>query len=275
MNSILQVQNLTVTIAGRRVIDDVSFELRHGRVTALVGESGSGKTMTSLAMLDLLPRSAVRENGSIMFRGKDIFTLGSENMRKIRGNDIAMVFQEPFTALNPVMRTGSQISEAVLAHRGVSGKAAADRVAELLDLVMLPRYAASAYPHELSGGMRQRAVLAMALSCEPEVLILDEPTTALDVSVQKEILELIMRIQNERELAILFVTHDFSVVNMIAHEACVMRDGRIVERGTKDKVLGDPDDDYTRQLIGCIPKLGDGRRRLPASGGSAREGGMS
>ena len=275
MNNILQVQNLTVSIDGRRVIDDVSFDLAHGRVTALVGESGSGKTMTSLAMLDLLPRSAVRESGHIMFREKDIFTLGREDLRKIRGNDIAMVFQEPFTALNPVMRAGSQISEAVLAHRGVSGKTATDRVEELLDLVMLPQHAASAYPHELSGGMRQRVVLAMALSCEPEVLILDEPTTALDVSVQKEMLELIMRVQAERKLAILFVTHDFSVVNMIAHEACVMRNGRIVERGTKDKVLGDPDDDYTRQLIGCIPKLGDIRRRLPASGEFVTEGGVS
>jgi ABC-type glutathione transport system ATPase component len=275
MKNILQVQNLTVGIDGRRVIDDVSFELAHGRVTALVGESGSGKTMTALAMLDLMPRAAVRESGSILFRGKDIFELGSEAMRRIRGNDIGMVFQEPFTALNPVMRAGSQITEAILAHSDVSAKEAAGRVAELLDMVMLPGYAGAAYPHELSGGMRQRVVLAMALSCEPEVLILDEPTTALDVSVQKEMLELIVRIQSERELAILFVTHDFSVVNAIAHEACVMRNGCIVERGTKEKVLGDPDDDYTRQLISCIPKLGDNRRRLPAPELFSREKGMA
>ena len=261
---VLEINNLTVTIGAKRVIDGVSFDLHPGRVLALVGESGSGKTLTALSILDLLPEAAVREEGEIKFRGKNIFALKPGEMRKIRGNDIAMVFQEPFTALNPVMRVGDQISEVIVAHKDHSVHRTAERVKELLDMVRLSPEIIFCYPHELSGGMQQRVILAMALACDPDILILDEPTTALDVSIQKEILDLIKRIQEGGKFGILFITHDFSVVNMVADEICVMRQGLIVERGAKEEVLKDSRDQYTRKLISCIPILGDRRERLPA-----------
>ena len=260
----LEVRDLTVSIGKKKVIEGASFKLEAGKVMSLVGESGSGKTMTAFALLDLLPAMAVREKGEVIFKDKNIFDLAPEKLRKMRGSDIAMVFQEPFTALNPVMRSGDQIRETIAAHGKGSSGAVAERVSELLGMVKLPEDVRMRYPHELSGGMRQRVVLAMALACGPEVLILDEPTTALDVSIQKEILDLIRRIQDEKGFAILFITHDFSVVNVIADEVCVMREGVIVEKGLKEKVLNDPEHKYTRQLIDCIPRLGDKRRRLPA-----------
>lgn len=263
MEAILQVKNLTVRIGTKKVIDDVSFELRSGRITALVGESGSGKTLTALSVLDLLPRAAVREAGEIRFREKNIIDLPPEEKRRIRGNDIAMVFQEPFTALNPVMRAGEQISEVLVAHESCPLSRIPARVEELLAMVKLHPKTATSYPHELSGGMRQRVILAMALACDPEVLILDEPTTALDVSIQKEILDLIKSIQGQRDLAILFITHDFSVVNTVADGVCVMREGVVIERGARDDVLRRPAHPYTRHLIECIPRLGDKRERLP------------
>jgi len=261
---LLEVKNLTVSIGEKKVIGGISFNLEVGRVLALVGESGSGKTMTAFSTLDLLPNAAIKETGEILFKGKNIFEMTPEEMRQRRGNDIAMVFQEPFTALNPVMRSCDQISEAITAHRNVSSEKVQKRLKELMDMVKLSQEASQRYPHELSGGMRQRVVLAMALSCDPEVLVLDEPTTALDVSIQKEMLDLIKRIQEEKKFAILFITHDFSVVNSIADEVCVMRKGIIVEKGLKENVLKNPQHEYTRQLIDCIPRLGDKRRRLPA-----------
>jgi ABC-type glutathione transport system ATPase component len=263
-NAILEIQELTVSISSRKVIDRVSLSLEHGKVVSLVGESGSGKTLTALAVLDLLPRPAVREEGKMLYRGRDIFGLTDREKRRVRGNNIAMVFQEPFTALNPVMRAGTQIEEAIAAHTDLSSKDITAKTGELLERVELSRDAALRYPHELSGGMRQRVVLAMALSCDPEVLILDEPTTALDVSVQKQMLDLIKNIQSRRGLSILFITHDFSIVNTIADEVCVMKEGKIVEKGEKDNVLKDPQHSYTKKLIECIPRLGDTRERLPA-----------
>ncbi len=262
-DKVLEVKDLTVSIDGRRVIDKVDFDLHPGRILALVGESGSGKTLTALAVLDLLPMVSVREKGEIKFKGRNVFDLETGEMRKIRGDGIAMVFQEPFTALNPVMRAGDQISEAIVAHKGYSRIRVAGRVKELLDMVKLSPETSGRYPHELSGGMRQRVILAMALACDPDVLILDEPTTALDVSIQKQILDLIKQIQEENRFAILFITHDFSVVNMIADEVCVMKQGTVVEKGTKEEVLGRPRERYTRRLISCIPRLGDRRERLP------------
>lgn len=257
-----EVRNLTITVGQRRVVDNVSFDLHPGKVLALVGESGSGKTLTALALLNLLPIGVVRERGEVMFDGKNIFNLDHKELRSIRGNDIAMVFQEPFTALNPVMRVGSQIRETIIAHKKWPHRQVAEHVKKLLDMVKLSQRITSNYPHELSGGMRQRVVLAMALSCEASVLILDEPTTALDVSIQKEILGLIKDIQEDRKLAILFITHDFSVVNMIADEVCVMRQGVIVEKAVRKEILQNPQNAYTRQLIDCIPRLGDKRNRL-------------
>jgi len=262
-NTILEIKNLTVTLGGKKVLDDVSFSLFSGEVTSLVGESGSGKTMTALAILGLLPYGAVREHGEILFIGKNLFNIKKETLRNIRGNRIAMVFQEPFTALNPVMRVGIQIDETILAHMKITSREAARRREELLNTVKLPPEISSNYPHELSGGMRQRVMMAIALACDPDVLILDEPTTALDVSVQKHILDLIKQIQDIRRMAVLFITHDFSIVNLIADKVCVMRGGIIVEKGTKGKVLKRPDSEYTRQLVACIPRLGDKRDRLP------------
>jgi ABC-type glutathione transport system ATPase component len=264
MKKVLEVKDLTVSFGVKKAIDNVSFSLYAGEIMSLVGESGSGKTMTALAILDLLPASAGRESGQVLFKDKDIFKLDSEKKRSLRGKDIAMVFQEPFTALNPVIRIGEQVSETILAHESSSKEEVAERVKELLGIVKLSPEISSMYPHELSGGMRQRAMLAMALCCNPEVLILDEPTTALDVSIQKHILDLIKSIQSERKLATLFITHDFSVVNTVADRVCVMNQGLVVECGEKNKVLKTPSHRYTRKLIDCIPRLGDKRERLPA-----------
>lgn len=272
MDTILSINDLTVRIGAKRVIDGVSFSLNAGRITALVGESGSGKTMTALSILDLLPRAGAVEKGRILFRGEDILRMECEALRKIRGRHIGMVFQEPFTALNPLMRAGEQISETITAHGMMPPSRLAGRVEDLLETVRLSSDTASRYPHELSGGMRQRVMLAMALSCDPEILLLDEPTTALDVSVQKHVLNLIRDIQRNKGFAALFITHDLSVVNMIADDVCVMREGKIVEIGTKDEVLNSPKHPYTRHLLDCIPRLGDKRRRLPIADSSRGTG---
>ena len=263
MNKLLEIKDLTVSTGGKKVIDGVSFDLYPGKVTALVGESGSGKTLTALSVLDLLPRAAVRLSGEILFKGRDISVYSKEEMRKFRGGSAGIVFQEPFSALNPVMRVGDQITETIRAHGKDDNVKAKRRLKNLMDMVKLSMDKAGSYPHELSGGMRQRIMLAMALSADPEVLMLDEPTTALDVSIQKEILDLIKRVQVLSKFAMLFITHDFSVVNMIADEVCVMKSGVLVEKGTKDDVLMRPSDPYTQRLIACIPRLGDKRERLP------------
>ncbi len=262
-NTILEVKNLTVSIGEKQVINNVNFSLLSGEITSLVGESGSGKTMIALSIMGLLPAAARLDGGEILFQREKMPASGTEEMRCIRGNDIAIVFQEPFTALNPVMRVGLQIAEAIAVHSNFSKGEINERVRELLKTVKLSPTVASRYPHELSGGMRQRVMLAMGLSCDPLVLVLDEPTTALDVSVQKHVLDLIKQIQDARKMAVLFITHDFSIVNAIADKVCVMREGKIIEQGAKDDVLKRPVHGYTRQLIACIPRLGDRRERLP------------
>ena len=261
--NILKINDLTVSFGSKRVIDNISFSLEKGRVAALVGESGSGKTLTSLSILGLLPEEASIENGEIIFKERNILGLNKEEIRKVRGKGISMVFQEPFTFLNPVMRIGTQLSEAVTSHESHSNSAIKDKVAELLNMVKLPQETAFSYPHELSGGMRQRIMMAMALASNPEILILDEPTTALDVSIQKHILDLVKEIQQKKNISILFITHDFSIVNMIADSVWVMKNGCIVESGEKDRVLKYPQHIYTKELISCIPILGDTRERLP------------
>jgi len=261
---ILEIKDLTLRIGGKSVVKNVNFNLTAGRVMALVGESGSGKTLTAQSTLKLFPRAFTAE-GSIIFKGKNLFELNEEEIRKIRGCDISIVPQEPATSMNPVTRVGEQIAEGIHAHRKKTKREVKRRVLELLEIVKLDAQTFLNYPHELSGGARQRVMLAMALALNPEVLILDEATTALDVSIQKEIIEFIKDIQKKRNLAILFVTHDFSIVNMIAHNVCVMKEGIIVENGTKEAVLHNPQNEYTRKLIACVPKLADTRRRLPIS----------
>ncbi|MGB2599835.1 MAG: ABC transporter ATP-binding protein [Candidatus Omnitrophota bacterium] len=263
MGKVLEIQHLSVSFKEKRVLSDVSFSIYSGEIMALVGESGSGKTMTALSILNLLPGSATLEEGRVLFKGENIFDLGADRVRSLRGKDIALVFQEPFTALNPVIRIGDQLKEVIVTHKACPAKETDARIKELFSTVKLVPEAVSLYPHELSGGMRQRAMLAMALSCDPALLILDEPTTALDVSIQKHILDLIKAIQRERKITILYISHDFSVVNYIADRVCVMKEGRIVECGEKEKVLRSPSHEYTRKLIESIPKLGDKRERLP------------
>lgn len=260
---VLQLQNLTVEINGRNVIEDVGFELFENEVTAIVGESGSGKTLTALSLLDLLPEAALRKSGKVFLRDRDLFDVPEKKKRFFRGRKIAMVFQEPFSALNPLLRIGVQLKETVIAHDFIARKELSGYIAKLLEMVNLPVHLAESYPHQLSGGMRQRVVLAMALSCDPDVLILDEPTTALDIFTQRTILQMIKDIQREKNFAVLFITHDFSVVKTIADMICVMRRGRIVEKGSRDKVLADPEASYTKHLLECVPRLGDERHRLP------------
>jgi ABC-type glutathione transport system ATPase component len=268
---LLQIKDLTVDIAGKRVLDGVDIEPLRGKVTAIVGESGSGKTMTALSVLDLLPEEAVYVRGEVSLDGRNIRHLPARQKRQIRGNTVAMVFQEPFTALDPVMKCGEQVLETIRAHRRTSRGRAREQVLELFEKVRLVPDAYDMYSFELSGGMRQRVMLAAGLCCDPEILILDEPTTALDVSVQKEILDLTLGIQRQRSLTVLFITHDLSVVNYIADMIYVMRKGRVVEKGPKKKIITHPEHDYTRHLLDCVPRLGDKRERLPGPGASDTE----
>jgi len=199
----------------------------------------------------------------VLFRGQDMLKISETEIRKIRGKDISMVFQEPFTALNPVMRVRDQIKEMLVIHKNIKKDELDLRLKELFSIVKLSEDTGFRYPHELSGGMCQRVMIAMALSCNPDILIMDEPTTALDVPVQKEILDLVRQIQEENNFGILFITHDFSVVNLMADDVHVMKEGIIVESGEKQDVLSAPKHEYTRHLIDCIPRLGDERKRFP------------
>ncbi|NEE00335.1 dipeptide ABC transporter ATP-binding protein [Phytoactinopolyspora halotolerans] len=242
---------------------DVTFSVQPGEILALVGESGSGKSVSATAVLDLLPRTAER-TGRIEVGGNDVTRLDRAGLRRLRGKDVAMVFQEPMTALNPVLTVGSQIVEALRLHTSLSKAAAKARAIELLDLVGLPDPAARfrSYPHQLSGGQRQRAVIAMAISCDPAVLIADEPTTALDVTVQAEILELLRDLRRRLSSAIVLITHDMGVVADIADRVVVMRRGEIVEQAPVDEIFARPRHPYTRELLAAVPHLG----RRPETG---------
>jgi ABC-type dipeptide/oligopeptide/nickel transport system ATPase component len=245
-------------------VDGVSLELERGRVLALVGESGSGKSVTGLALTRLLPDSSqCRVSGRIHFRGHDLTALSSKAIRAWRGR-IAYVFQETGSALNPVFSVGYQIAEAVRLHQpGVRDVRA--EVVRALDLVGIenPEQRAESYPHQLSGGMQQRAMIAMALACRPELLVADEPTTGLDVTIQAQIVELLRDLQQRLGMAVLLITHDFGVVSGFADRVAVMRQGRIVERGETERILREPRHPYTRALIACIPVLGSRKHRLP------------
>ncbi len=255
--SLLDIQGLTVALppGGDRphAVEDISLTVDPGEIVCVVGESGSGKSITANAMLGLLPKSLPVRSGKIIFEGQDLLTFAPEAMRRLRGARLAMIFQEPMTALNPVMRVGEQIAEAMRVHG--AGRDAAKRVPELLEAVNLPDPAAlaKAYPFRLSGGQRQRVMIAMALALEPALLIADEPTTALDVTTQMQILRLIREIQSRRGTGVFFVTHDFGVVAEIADRVAVMQRGRIVEQGSAAEVLNRPQHPYTRALIAAVP----------------------
>jgi peptide/nickel transport system ATP-binding protein len=237
-------------------VDGVDFQLKRGETLGLVGESGCGKSVTSLTIMrlvDIPPGEIV--SGEIWFDGREILSLPTSEMRRVRGSDMAMIFQEPMTSLNPVFTVGNQIAEAVKAHRNVSGRAAWDRAVEMLEAVGIPspERRAKQYPHELSGGMRQRVMIAMALSCDPKLIIADEPTTALDVTIQAQILELMKSIQERTGAALLLITHDLAVVAETVQRMAVMYAGKIVETGTAEEVLLNPKHPYTQGLITSIP----------------------
>jgi len=264
---LLQIKDLTVKFGTEdgvvNAVRGVTYDLARREVLAIVGESGSGKSVSSLAVMGLLPRSA-HITGEIIFDGKDIANVSTAEKRALRGRRIAMIFQDPMTALNPVYNVGDQLAEAVRSHEAVSKKLALDRAAEMLALVGIPRPKdrLKAYPHEFSGGMRQRVMIAMAVINNPDVIIADEPTTALDVTVQAQILEKLMEVKDAVDAAIVLITHDLGVVAGMAHRVMVMYAGRQVEIGTTDQVFRTPRMPYTAGLLGSIPSLDTTEGRL-------------
>ncbi len=252
--SLLDVQNLQVAFGPATVVDDVSFSIAPGEKFALVGESGSGKTVTSLSVLRL--NQDARYGGRILFEGQDLLQKPEAAMRSVRGKDIAMIFQEPMTALNPLFTIGNQIAEVLMLHEGINAREAAKRTVELLDKTGIPEPArrALAFPHQLSGGQRQRAMIAMALACKPKLLIADEPTTALDVTIQVQILELLNQLQREENMAVLMITHDLNLVRHFADRVGVMEQGRLIETATTADLFAQPREAYTRKLLASHPQ---------------------
>ena len=264
--SLIQVSNLSIYTSQepRVLVNNVSFEIKQGEAVGLVGESGSGKTLSALSILGLLPRGVEATHGDIHFQGQSLRELDAESMRKIRGNEIAMIYQDPMTALNPVMKLGDQLMEVIDSHPEVGGLTI-ERVKEVLRDVGIPdiERAINSYPHEFSGGMRQRIVIAMALLLSPKLLIADEPTTALDVTIQQQILALVAEERQKRKLSMLWITHDLGVVANLVDRLHVMYAGRIVESGTVKEIFGNPQHPYTKGLLSSLPSpRGSSRERL-------------
>jgi oligopeptide/dipeptide ABC transporter ATP-binding protein len=258
---LLDVKGLKVRFATEdgtvHAVDGVDFELDRGKVLGIVGESGSGKSVTALTVLGLTRDRNTRFEGEVDYKGQNLLQMSESRLRDVRGNEIAMIFQDPMTSLNPVYNVGDQIVEAIMTHEGTTKKDARRRAVELLRQVGIPnaQQRASDYPHQFSGGMRQRAMIAMALSCNPDVLIADEPTTALDVTIQAQILELLDNLRADFDSSVILITHDLGVVAEVADEIIVMYAGRVVERGSKRDVFYDPQHPYTWGLLGSIPRL--------------------
>ena len=253
--NILKINNLSI---GTKVdtklnlVDDISFSVKSGKTTCIVGESGSGKSLTALSIIRLLSPQ-LKMSGEILFNNEDICKMSELQIREKRGLDIAMIFQEPMTSLNPVLTIGYQIKEAIAVHSDLPNNEINNKVEELLMLVGIPVERVSSYPDELSGGQRQRVMIAMSMSCNPKLLIADEPTTALDVTVQAQILKLLDDLKSKLNMSMLFITHDFGVVEDIADDVIVMFKGKIVERGEVNQVLKKPKHPYTKALLGCVP----------------------
>ena len=273
MTPLLEVENLQTHFGTPdgvvRAVEGLSFHIDGGETLAIVGESGCGKSVTSMSILRLIPTPPGKMAGSIRFNGRDLLDLPETEMRKLRGNDISMIFQEPMTSLNPVLTIGRQIGETVRLHEGLNATQAEARAVDMLTLVGIPAPGRRVreYPHQLSGGMRQRVMIAIALACNPKLLIADEPTTALDVTIQAQILDLMRDLKTRLGSAIMLITHDLGVVAEMAQRVVVMYAGRKVEEGPVDAIFGDPQHPYTRGLLGAVPKLGssltgEGRTKL-------------
>jgi len=276
---LLQINHLSLDLPTERgrvqILDDVSFEIRAGEILGLAGESGSGKTMTALAIIGLLPRNP-RISGEIVFDGMNLLALGKHELRRVRGKEIGMVFQEPITSLHPAWTVGEQIAEVVRAHESVSRRAAWDRAVQMLQRVDIPnpRARAKQYAFQFSGGMQQRVMMAMALVCGPKLLIADEPTTALDVTVQAQITELIKQLQDDLDMAVLFVTHDLGVLAGLAQRMVVMYGGQLVEQAPTDQMFSRPEHPYTQALIFAAPHPELKGQRLPTIPGAPPHPGM-
>ena len=271
--AILEVRDMRVsfhTPAGEvRAVNGISFDLDRGKVLGIVGESGSGKSVTSYAILQILEKTGAIGGGSIKFKGQELIGAGERIMKNIRGNKISIIFQDPMTSLNPTYTIGHQLMEAILLHTDRNRKQAYDRAVEMLQLVNVnePEKRMKQYPHALSGGMRQRIMIAMALACEPDILIADEPTTALDVTIQAQILELMRSLQKQMGMSILMITHDLGVVAQMCDEVIVMYAGAICEQGTAEEIFYNPSHEYTKGLLRSVPSLeADGKPLRPISG---------
>ena len=281
MSTLVSVQNLKVSfrLGKHRVVEavrDISFDVPENGTLALVGESGSGKSVSAMSIVRLLPENAiVGADSRISFAGRNLRSASEDELRKIRGKDISVIFQEPMTSLNPVFTVGWQIAEVLKLHTDLAGRALGDRVLELMNEVGIPEPKAriDAYPHELSGGQQQRVMIAMAIACEPRLLIADEPTTALDVTVQRQILELMARLRAKHRMSMLFISHDLGLVGEIADSVVVMRDGTVRESGPVDQIFASPRDAYTKALLACRPRLDVKPRRLPVIDDFMRNGG--
>jgi peptide/nickel transport system ATP-binding protein len=264
MTELLKIEGLTITplnAPDKLLVNNVSFVLESGKTTCVVGESGSGKSLTALSVMGLISTQLKLTKGKVIFQGQDLVGLSNDEMRKIRGRRIGMIFQEPMTSLNPVLTVGKQIGETLVVHQGLRGQALKAKIAALLEQVGIPPNRANSYPDELSGGQRQRVMIAMSIACEPAMLIADEPTTALDVTVQAQILKLLDELKTRMNMAMLFITHDFGVVADIADNVVVMFRGEIVESGPVKTVLSNPQHPYTKALLACVPDA-EGKKPL-------------
>ena len=277
---LLDVKGLTVEIDGRRgpavVVDGIDLHVTKGETLGVVGESGCGKSLTMLSLMRLLPNKIKVTSGSADFDGQDLQKMSARALRKVRGGDIGFVFQDPMTSLNPVMRVGDQICEPLLYHRGMSRQDARKRAVELLRLVGIPgpQERLNAYPHELSGGMRQRVMIAIGLACEPKLLIADEPTTALDVTIQAQIVDLVKQLRSKLGMSVVWITHDLALIAGLADRVVVLYDGTVVEDAPVDALFANPSHPYTRGLLASIPTLSDSpAARLSSIGGTPPEPG--
>jgi peptide/nickel transport system ATP-binding protein len=281
---LLSIRNLSLSFGSKQgertqVLKNISFDIPRHRTVALVGESGSGKSVTSMAIMQLLPTSGLEidPQSKIEFEGRSLLDMRGKELRQLRGKDIAMIFQEPMSSLNPVYSVGEQIAETLMLHAKLGRREAAKRVIELLTEVGLPdpEKKAKAYPHELSGGQQQRVMIAMAIACEPKLLIADEPTTALDVTIQKQVLQLIADLQKKHGMSVLFITHDLGLVGEFAHDVVVMRNGEIRETGTVEQIFDSPKDSYTKALLACRPHLDRRPERLAVIDDFLKPGGYA